>query len=84
MKAKTKLPLQSWKPTFLFMEPYLEAILFEKLLSITFPKQLELLTLFKNWKLGMSISYHVLLKSAYVSLLYLVCLRFLSSSTTFS
>ena len=36
MKAKTKLALQSWKPTFLFMEPYLDAILFkEKTLNYT-------------------------------------------------
>ena len=25
MKEKTKLALQSWKPTFLFSEPYLQA-----------------------------------------------------------
>ena len=41
---KTKLALQSWKPTFLFSETYFQTIIFEKTLTVIFLKTLELFT----------------------------------------
>ena len=78
-KVKTKLPVHSWNPIFLFTKPYIQAILVGKTLSRHNSQIFRAFNLIP--RLRARPKYQ--LSSGTYFLIYLVWLRFLSFSATF-